>query len=268
MTLRLDLKADFGIDVKIDGVEGTRRDPFRLEPCTADEGALTQLALFRGLGFGRQELWRLLDAEVLPGSDANMQRLRVEAVAFTETQIITETRAYYFDVSRVNGTPNPLDPVPAWKHDDCAFVARHQLGWLHFDHAVDNNPDSDHLDVSLFYSSIGAKATLFIYQPSGATAAAPAGIERCAAELKSTFAQITSLYPNAESPWDIAIMEPLLLQHFLIGDDLSVAGVADLGKYLLKLRLTFQDDLKMRELMSLSIAELRAHCDLDVQRLG
>jgi hypothetical protein len=112
--------------------------------------------------------------------------------------------------------------------------------------------------VSLFYSTIGAKATLFICQPSGAAAAAPVGIERCAAELKSTFAQITSLYPNAECPWDVAIIEPLLLQHFLIGDHLSVAGVADLGKHLLKFRLTFQDDLKMRELMNLSIVDLRA----------
>jgi hypothetical protein len=47
MSIRQDLQADFGIDVKIDGGEGTRSDPFQLEPCTADDGALTQLALLR-----------------------------------------------------------------------------------------------------------------------------------------------------------------------------------------------------------------------------
>jgi hypothetical protein len=46
----------------------------------------------------------------------------------------------------------------------------------------------------------------------------------------------------------------------LIGDDLSVAGVADLGKYLLKFRLTFQDNLDMRKLMNRPVAELRQQC--------
>jgi hypothetical protein len=256
MKLRERLKADFGIDVRIASGNGLQADPFVIEACSVDEATQTQLDLMRGLGMGRNELWRILDAELLRGGNAPIQRLRIETVTFTPDQVITESRAYHFDLSSVKGLPTPESPRPAWSYPTSRFAADHQIGWLHFVKAVDNRPDDGRFDFSLVYSGRGAKATLYVYEPELPSTSLP-GASRALLELQSVCEQVKQLQPAAETPWPIATAEPFLLQHFLIGDDLSIAGVCDLGAHFLKLRLTFTDDPKMRELMGFSISELR-----------
>jgi len=75
-------------------------------------------------------------------------------------------------------------------------------------------------------------------------------------ELERTCDAVRSSHPNAKMPWPVHLLEPFALQHFLIGEDLSVAGVAIVGKHFVKVRLTYFDDAKMRELMHGSLREL------------
>src|SRR5262245_27599504 len=110
MNLRDGLKADFGIDVLLERGIGLRDDPFVIEQCSSAEATRTQLNLLRGLGLGRRELWRLFLAEPAPEVGPAIQRLRINAVLITQEQVITQTRAYYFDVSRVDGTPDAGGP--------------------------------------------------------------------------------------------------------------------------------------------------------------
>ena len=77
MNLRQSLKADFGIEVLVEGGSGLPDDPFVIEPCSAMEATRTQLNLLRGFKRGRGELWRLLEAK--PVSPA-VQRLRINIV--------------------------------------------------------------------------------------------------------------------------------------------------------------------------------------------
>ena len=74
MSLREALKADFGIEVRVNRGSGQRDDPFVIEPCTAAEAVRTQLDLPRGLSRGRRELWRLLTVEPAGDDTPAMQR--------------------------------------------------------------------------------------------------------------------------------------------------------------------------------------------------
>jgi hypothetical protein len=76
MNLRQSLKADFGIEVLVEGGSGLPDDPFVIEPCSAMEATRTQLNLLRGLERGRGELWRIARSVLganyeLPGSAVN-----------------------------------------------------------------------------------------------------------------------------------------------------------------------------------------------------
>lgn len=255
MSLRDALKADFGVDVLVNGGSGRCNDPFIILPCSAAEAVRTQLVLLRGLGRGRGELWRLVQAEPVAGFAPAQQRLRIETVAFTHNEIISETRTYYFDVSRVDGTPNAQARVTAWADPRTSFAAPAQIGWLHFDAVIDNGQDTSAFDVSLFYSGLGAKAAIYIYgfhDPLQHVSSE----ERRANELQRVCNQVFGSHPDAKMPWPIREVGPFTLQHFLIGKDLSVAGVAINGSHYLKLRLTYFDDPKMRELMSITVDEL------------
>ena len=111
MNLRQLLKADFGIEVLVQGGTGLPEDPFVIEPCSAADATRTQLNLLRGLERGRGEQWRLLEAA--PVAPA-VQRLRIKTVLFTRDEIINETRGYYFDVSQVDGVPDAGTPLIEW----------------------------------------------------------------------------------------------------------------------------------------------------------
>ncbi len=255
MHIKAALKADFNIDVRIADGSGRKADPFVIEPSTAAQASRTQLDLLRGLGKGRGELWRLLEIET--HQDGKTQSLNIEAVLLTDTEVITERRALFFDVSAVASPPDARPDVSEWRDPRTVLTAPFQVGWLHFDKAVDNKPGNGTLDASLFYSSAHAKATLYVYGPNASGPTMPLSSEIRARELARVSEEVRQLNPSAETPWPIALHGPFALQHFLIGKDLSVAGIAVLGPHIVKLRLTYLDDLKMRELMSFTVNEFR-----------
>jgi hypothetical protein len=256
MSIRKALKADFGIDVLIERGVGLQSDPYVLEACSAADATRTQLNLLRGLGRGRGELWRLINVETGVGSAADLQKLRIESVRFTQQEIITETRAYYFDVSMVGGMPDAANPGAAWSDSRSRFSAEQQIGWLHFDRAIDNSGDSDRLDTSLQYSALLSKAAIYVYGSPDRSPSELSSADQRLAELHLVCEGVRLQHPGAEMVGAVVLAEPFVLQHFLIGDDMSVAGIADMGEHYLKLRLTYHDEPKMRELMSYTVSEL------------
>lgn len=253
MNLRQLLKKDFGIEVLVQGGTGLADDPFVIEPCSAMEATRTQLNLLRGLERGRGELWRLLEAvSVAP----TVQRLRIKTVLFTRDEIINETRGYYFDVSQVDGVPDAGTPLIEWEDPRTTFSATYQIGWLHFDRATRNNQSKDVLDTSLHYTSVAAKATIYIYDPTDPFMWERSPDECRAKELESVCDEIRAFQSNLEAPWPVHIAEPFAFQAFLSGEDMTIAGIAVLEGVLLKLRLTFFDDPKMRELMQETVQDV------------
>ena len=253
MNLRQLLKADFGIEVLVQGGTGRADDPFVIESCSAMDATRTQLNLLRGLERGRGELWRLLQAE--PVAPA-VQRLHIKTVLFTRDEIISETRRYYFDVSQVDGVPDAAAPFIEWEDPRTTFSAVYQIGWLHFDRATPNNQSKDVLDTSLHYSSQAAKATIYIYDSADQLALDLSPAECRAKELENVCDEIRAFQPDLEAPWPVQIAEPFAFQVFLAGEDMTIAGIALLERLFLKLRLTFFDEPKMRELMEETIQDV------------
>jgi hypothetical protein len=199
----------------------------------------------------------LFSVETPVGENAGVQAVRIEAVRFTDEEIITEKRALYFDITAVEGVPDAGVPVIEWSDVRTAFAAISQVGWLHFDKAIDNAVGKNSLDTSLFYSGAGAKATLYLYDPDPSHAAL-SPLEVRTRELTAACSQVQSGNPLAKAPWPTLISGPFALRHYLIGGDLSVVGIAYLGRHVVKLRLTHFDDLKMRELMNSTIHDFAA----------
>lgn len=253
MNLRQLLKADFGIEVLVQGGTGLAEDPFVIEPCSAADATRTQLNLLRGLARGRGEQWRLLEAA--PVAPA-VQRLSIKTVLFTRNEIINETRGYYFDVSKVDGVPDAGTPLIEWGDPRTTFSATYEIGWLHFDRATPNNQSKDVLDTSLHYTSVAAKATIYIYDSADPFTWERSREECRAKELESVCDEIRAMQPNLEAPWPVQIAEPFAFQAFLSGEDMTIAGIAVLERVFLKLRLTFFDDPKMRELMQETVQDV------------
>ena len=56
MNVRELLKRDYGIEVRISAGTGGRDDPYVIENCGANDAALTQVALLRGIAQGLGDL--------------------------------------------------------------------------------------------------------------------------------------------------------------------------------------------------------------------
>lgn len=256
MNLRQALLDDFGIEVLVGRGSGLRDDPFVIQPCSAAEATRTQLNLLRGLGRGRGELWRLLSSESALDVAAKIQRLRIESVEITQDRIISQRRAYYFDVSQVDGVPDAGAPLIEWTDPRTRFSAIYQIGWLHFDRALDNRPGQSRIDTTLQYSALGAKAAIYVYGLIDRSSQGVSCSELRSRELQSVCDQVYAVNPDAKASWPVHVTEPFALQYFVSGEDLTVAGVAVLREHFVKLRLTFLDEVTMRELMYATIQEL------------
>jgi hypothetical protein len=75
-------------------------------------------------------------------------------------------------------------------------------------------------------------------------------------ELQWVCQEVQAHLAAAQAPWPAHTAEPFAFQYFSIDDSLSVAGVAVLGGQFVKLRLTYFDEPKMREVMGETIREL------------
>ncbi|HOF42100.1 MAG TPA: hypothetical protein PLD73_18680 [Candidatus Hydrogenedentes bacterium] len=250
MNIRQLLKRDHGIDVRISAGIGRRDDPYVLDKCDVEEAALTMLQLLRGLGRGLDELWRII--EWTPsGVDATTEVIRIEVVRFTETEIETTTRGVYFDTSAVSGAPHTLHPLISWQGSSGVPALPFELGWLHFDQVFNNAASDGLFDQTILFSGAGAKASVYVYTRSSGN-----GGETRDAELERAAAVV--LTAGLQDPWPVIEVGPFAVKCFLSRTDMTLVGVALCGPYFVKVRLTYFDDLKMREMMNASLMALGA----------
>jgi hypothetical protein len=252
MTIREMLSRDFGIEVRISGGEGKRDDPYVIEACDAEEAALTQWNFLRGLGYGRGTLWRIVEWTSCDVGSAT-EVVRIEQIHFGESVINTDLIAFYFDTRAVSGLPHSKQPLTAWRGPIGTPMLPRDLGWLHFDQIEENTGSPNAFDQTIQYNGQGAKAGVSIYS-SPRTEAADARIE----ELKLAVQIMHQALPNLQAPWPPFEAGPFVMAALLTGDDLTMVCIAVSGQFFIKVRLTFFDDLKMRELMNASLHALAA----------
>lgn len=202
MNIRELLRLDHGIEVRISAGTGHGSDPYAIEKCSADEAALTQVKVLRGIALGLGELWRIKEWKAC-GVDSSNEVIRIEAVRFTPTQIVTETRGIYFDTRAVSGDPFSLYPLISWRGPPSSVDLPYELGWLHFDEVINNTPSGGTLDQTILYSGAGAKISVHVYLSSATDLAVAREAELKCGFKKGTEgvkpARLTSSFPISES---------------------------------------------------------------------
>lgn len=247
LSLKDMLKRDHGLEVRVSGGSGTREAPFVLEACDAEEAALSQLRLLRGIGLGSGPwFWRMIDWQASP-TDRSLQAVAIQTVHFSRTEIVRTDRTFYFDARAVTGDPHVLHPLSVWKGPAGAPVLPYELGWLHFDGALDNSLQAHRFDHSIAYSGPGAKATVYVYDR-------PATASTREDELRLSAAAV--MKPGVTDPWPEGPIGPFLAKFLLSGDDMTIIAIAECGPYFVKLRLTHFDEGPIRSMMADSVGAL------------
>lgn len=250
MNIRELLKRDHGIDIKVSKGTGTRDDPYVVDNCSDVEAALTQVQLLRGITRGLGELWHIVEWKPCDIASAT-EVIRYNAIRYTQTQIETTTRSAYFDTRAVAGAPYLLHPLTAWRGPPGSPILPFELGWLHFNKAINKSPSAGILNQTVLYSGAGAKASIYVYVRTDDNVEGAHHLE-----LKNDLAVMRQRNPKLDDPWPVFELGPLAMKFLLSGSDMTVVGVAVSGTYFVKVRLTFLDDLKMRELMNATLSAL------------
>jgi hypothetical protein len=139
-----------------------------------------------------------------------IEQFKIETVQLTDTQIITQTENYYFDVSVMIAARQRWLSPPVIVHHHVSGLAFHfEIGWLHFDSTV--NYESPGLGYSLCYTAPGINADLYVY--GRGLAAIPGdvtdsvvrdGFERAAGEIAAALSVVCivgAASANQDSLW-------------------------------------------------------------------
>ncbi|MCL2429829.1 MAG: hypothetical protein FWD12_11405 [Alphaproteobacteria bacterium] len=165
------LLGGLGIELPIrGGYGGSRQDPIVITARDADGVALARLLTLHAVGRGRGIFWRTV-AQILLGDEwPGIEQFKVETVQLTETQMITRTENFYFDVSAAMAARRRWTSPPVIAHHDVSGLTfPFEIGWLHFDKGENNELDTPGLGHSLGYTAPGIACSLYVYDRGLAT---------------------------------------------------------------------------------------------------
>ena len=104
INLRELLKRDFGIDFPISGGTGNSRDnPIVIARQVPNDYTAVEYGILRCLGVGRRVQWRIKQQTLISHGDRMLDQVKIEIIETTETEIITQTENYYFDITECYG---------------------------------------------------------------------------------------------------------------------------------------------------------------------
>ena len=116
------------------------------------------------LGRGRGIFWRTLTRALLGDKWPGIEQFKIETVELTDTEIITQTEAYYFDVSAMIAAQGRWRQLPVIVHRDVSgLIFSFEIGWLHFDKSENNELHAPGLGHSLHYKAPGIICSLYVY---------------------------------------------------------------------------------------------------------
>ncbi len=119
ITLHDLLLRDWGTGLPISGGSGqSRENPIIVTATDADTVALSQLLTLRGLGRGRGIFWRSISRALLGEQWPGVEQFTIKAVELTDTQVITQTEHYYFNVSAMLSGGGTWQALPLLIHRD------------------------------------------------------------------------------------------------------------------------------------------------------
>jgi hypothetical protein len=163
-TLRDLLLGGLGVELPIGGgYGGSREDPIVITAPDVHDVALTRMLTLRAVGRGRGIFWRTVANTLLGDEWPGIEQFKIETVRLTETQMITRTENFYFDVSAAIAAQRWQSPPVIAHYDVSGLVFPFEIGWLHFDKGENVEREAPGLGFSLNYKAPGIVCSLYVY---------------------------------------------------------------------------------------------------------
>jgi hypothetical protein len=246
-TLRDLLMGGMGIELPIrGGYGGSREDPIVITAPDMDGVALVKALTLHAVGRGRGIFWRTVANTLLGEEWPGIEQFKIETVRLTETQMITRTENFYFDVSAaIEAQRRWQAPLVVAHHDVSGLVFPFEIGWLHFDKGEDVERESPGLGHSLNYRAPGIICSLYVYDkglasiPDDVTDAVVQG------EFEEAARDIATHRPDFEAVSDQPPPEPDCLERYYRvgeGQQASLLWMTTSRGRFIKVRVTWVRD--------------------------
>jgi hypothetical protein len=248
-SLREQIMRDFGLDLPIGSGSGSRReDPLVISTSNPHDVVLTEMLLLRCLGKVFDKLWRVRARAVMDGQWGNLEQVKVETKQLTATEIITETVNHYFDVSALLANEDiryhEARQVPGHFDQSTGIFFPYEIGWMHFDGAVSNEPTHQGLGQTIAYSAPRITGSIYLYH--GNVDPFPDEFDPVflASEFDASASDILAFSRDAKAAGDRMIARTesgtrYLRQEFEIGPEHSVLALTVARRRYLKTRATW-----------------------------
>lgn len=243
MDLRTFLERDFGSQLEIAGGYGqSQGDPIIVLNSNPIDASVTEMHVLRAIGKGRGMLWRTIARTSVEDSQRSLERIQIETMEVTESEVITQRENYYFDVSMAVAPGAHLPTVIAFSDGRTKLVLPYELGWIHFDGITVYEPASAGLGQAISYGAPGIKATIYVYDMNRTDI--PFAIDESVAlnEFEAAVSELTEVHPTAAQLHEFTRYKRLLIQTFRIDDCLTILALGIFRGKFVKLRLTHTDD--------------------------
>ena len=99
ISIRELIKEDFGVDLPISGKGNSIDNPIVIHSGETNDYTGVEYAVLKYLGIGRRIKWKIIRQELLSHNGRMIDKIKIETVQTTETQIITQIENYYFDIT-------------------------------------------------------------------------------------------------------------------------------------------------------------------------
>ena len=187
--------------------------------------------------------WCTLNSTMLGDQWPGIEQFKIETVELTDTQVVTQTEAHYFDVSAMMSDRAVSQTAPVIVHRDVSgLILPYEIGWVHFDTATDNEPQARGLGVTLQYSAPHLKCSVYIYDREYSHIPDDLNDELVREEFEAAQRDVMSVNPDF-TPWpDRPARQDSLERYYRVGDDAREASLLLLTtarRRFIKARLTW-----------------------------
>jgi hypothetical protein len=224
------LLGGLGTELPIRGGYGcSRDDAIIITKPDADAVALTRLRTMQALGKGRGVFWRTLANTLLGEQWPNIEQFKIETVRLTDTQIVTRTENFYFDVSEMMAARHRWQSPPVIVHRDISgLMFPFEIGWLHFDKSENNEVDAPGLGHSLNYNAPGITGSLYVYDRGLANIPDDVANAVVQDEFEKAAQEIDTHRPDLAASPDVPPRQDCLERYYRVGDSGRQASLLSL----------------------------------------
>lgn len=218
------------------------------------EAAIAQMLVLRCLGIALERLWRVRSRNSVDGHGRNIERVAIETKSLTPTEIITEQVNHYFDLAAVaasNGRAQDSGRSRNWPvgfvDAGSGIVFPYEVGWMHFDEAIANEPSYPGLGQTIQYAALGSKASIYVHDKNIVDFPQSFDPEFLAPEFDAAASDIFEYNANARSAGDRTLIMSsgrisYLRQDFEIDAGRSVLALTNARGKFFKIRATWTSE--------------------------